>query len=101
MAKFCNIVTRSEIGAGRVFADDRRNPFSASLKSIERLCNVDQFCRSISSIIVFSGLPSFQTWAARSAIQVQYLARNHHGDAQAEGVHHGYGSHGLPSWRWH
>jgi hypothetical protein len=38
------------------------------------LCKVDQFCRKISSIIVFSGLSKFQTWGARSLIQVQWLA---------------------------
>jgi len=43
------------------------------------VCNVDQFCRNISSIIVFSGLPRFHTWVERSVIQVQQLARNHGG----------------------
>jgi len=31
--------------------------------SSERLCNVDQFCRNTSSIIVIWGLSTFQTWA--------------------------------------
>lgn len=45
------------------------------------LCNVDQSCRSLSSIIVFSDFPRFKTWAARSEIQAQWIARNHDGDA--------------------
>ena len=33
------------------------------LAAIEWLCNVDQFCRYTSSIIIIWGLPTFQTWA--------------------------------------
>src|ERR1039458_1928310 len=55
----------------------------------------------MSSIIVFSGFQRFRTWAARSVIQGQRLARNHDGDARGEGVHHGYKSQRLPSRRWH
>jgi hypothetical protein len=43
--------------------------------SVERLYRVDQFCRNISSIIIFSGLPKVsEHWVARSLIQVQWLA---------------------------
>jgi hypothetical protein len=37
-------------------------------RAVERLCNVDQFCRNISSIIVFSACRGF-TWVARSVNQ--------------------------------
>ena len=39
-------------------------------KSIERLCNVDQFCRNISSIIVFSGLPRLERWVAPAVVEL-------------------------------
>ncbi|HEX4920760.1 MAG TPA: hypothetical protein VFV92_08475 [Candidatus Bathyarchaeia archaeon] len=39
----------------------------------------------MSSIIVLSGFQRFNTWAARSVIQGQRLARNHDGDARGEG----------------
>jgi hypothetical protein len=39
--------------------------------SIKGLCNVDQFCRNISSIIVFSGLPRLERWAAPAVVEAQ------------------------------
>jgi quercetin dioxygenase-like cupin family protein len=51
---------------------------------MERLCNVDQFCRNTSSIIVLWGWPTFSDVGARSVIQSQRLAHNHDGDARGE-----------------
>jgi hypothetical protein len=53
-------------------------------RSIEWLCNVDQFWRNISSIIVFWGLPKFQTCAVRAVLGAQRHARSRIGDAQEE-----------------
>src|SRR6202051_1805181 len=49
----------------------RRRPSNSLLwkRSIEALCNVDQFCRNTSSIIVFSGLPRLERWAAPAVVE--------------------------------
>lgn len=54
------------------------------------------FCRNISSIIVFQGLPNFQAALCRLRIQVKWLAQRCDGETQEEGVHHGHESHHLP-----